>query len=80
MIDESTEKRIKRELKTHSKAVGIPEGAADIFITKILSAVKKNIKGKSIITEKDISLAIEREARKYNKDLAYVYKTYGKII
>ena len=36
--------------------------------------------GGDIITEKDISLAIEREARKYNKDLAYVYKTYGKII
>ena len=38
------------------------------------------LKGKKIITEKDLELALARELAKYNPDLAYVNKNRDTII
>ena len=73
-------KIITKELKNNAKAVGIPAGAAEIFINQTIAAVEKSLKNKKIITEADLDRLIIKEIRKYNKDLAYVYKIRDKII
>lgn len=71
---------LRRELKIHAKAVGIPSGAADTFIDRTIKDALKIIKQKKIITDNDLERAVERELKKYNADLAYVYKNRDKII
>ncbi len=80
MIDETVLKELSKDLKINMKGLGIPVGAAEAFADKILSDVKKSTKNKKIITEADLNRFISVSAKKYNKDLAYVYKIRGKII
>lgn len=74
------EKTIKRELKIDARAIGIPSGAAAIFIEKTLENVKKQLNNKTIITNKDLERIIAKELKKYNADLAYIYKNRDTII
>ncbi len=80
MIDDNLQKEILKDLKINMKGLGIPIGAAEAFAEEILKDLKKNIKGKKILTEQDINRYISTSAKKYNKDLAYVYKIRDKII
>ena len=73
-------KTLAKNLKIDAKAVGIPTGAAEIFIDKSLKATEKSLKSKKIITEKDLERAIAKELKKYNADFAYVYENRDKII
>lgn len=79
-MDISSNKTLIKNLKIDAKAVSIPAGAAEIFITKSLKAAEKSLKSKKIITEKDLERAITKELKKYNADFAYVYENRDKII
>lgn len=77
------EKDLKNQetiLKTHAKAIGIPTGAAEVFIKKSLKSAEKSLKNRKIVTKDDLKRAILKELKKYHKDLAYVYENYDKII
>ena len=80
MIDDKTQKQLKTTLKRHARALDIPDGAAETFIDLSIKAAAKSLKKKSIITENDLIRAVTKELKKYNSDLAYVYKNYDKII
>ena len=67
-------------LKIHAKALDIPSGSAEIFIKKSITAAEKSLKSRKIITKNDRIRAITKELKKYNKDLAYVYENFNKII
>jgi len=71
---------IIKDLKIDARGLGIPSGAAEVFIEKSLKAAKKSLKSKKIITDKDLKLAIVKELKKYNADFAYVYENRDKII
>ena len=71
---------IEKELKIDARALGIPEGAAEIFIKRTIKGALKSLNSKSIITEADLDRAIAKELKKYNDDLAYVYENRDKII
>ena len=43
------ESLLKKQLKIDAKAVGIPIGAADIFITKTIEDTKKTLKSKGLV-------------------------------
>lgn len=79
-MDSSTEIDLRRELKIHAKALGIPSGAADSFIDETIKTVKKNLKKKTVITKADFERMVARELKKYNADFAYVYQNRDKII
>ena len=79
-MDSSTEEDLRRELKIHAKALGIPSGAADSFIDETIKTVKKNLKKKTVITKADFERMVARELKKYNADFAYVYQNRDKII
>ncbi len=73
-------KTIIRELKIDAKAIGIPAGAAKIFIEKSVNDAAKTLSTKKLITNKDLTRAISKELKKYNADLAYVYKNRDTIL
>lgn len=80
MIDPKVLKTEKSLLKIHAKALGIPSGAAEVFIKNAFSAAEKSLKGRKIITSADFKRATAKELKKYHPDLAYVYENYAKII
>lgn len=75
-----SEKTIRKELKIDAVALGIPSGAAEVFIEKAMIGIKKNIGQKKTITENDLANLLYQELKKYNADLAYVQKNRGRII
>ena len=79
-MKEYNEAEIKKDLKIDAHALGIPAGAAEIFINRTLKDAKKTLKDKSIITEKDLERAVVKELKKYHADLAYVYQNRDTII
>lgn len=80
MTNYFNEKKLAKNLRIDARALNIPIGAAEIFIEKTISAVKKQLKPKTIITNKDLDRIVIKELKKYNIDLAYVYKNRDKII
>ncbi len=74
------EKELIKQLKIHAKALDIPSGATEIFIDRTLSAVKKSLSQKKLITKQDLDRAVIKELKKYHKDFAYVYQNHDKII
>lgn len=74
------EKKLKKELMIDAKAVGIPVGAAELFVEKTIKDAKKALKTKKIITESGLERTVSRELKKYNADLAYVFENRDKII
>ena len=79
-MDEKTEKSLRKELKLHAKALGIPEGSAKAFIDETIKSVNKSLKNKSVITAADLNRLIIKSLKKYNLDLAYVYENRDTII
>ncbi|MBR2753898.1 hypothetical protein IKD82_01925 [Candidatus Saccharibacteria bacterium] len=79
-MEEIDQAKITKELKIDAKALGIPIGAAEIFIDKSLKAVAKKLSSKKIITKNDLKRTIVKELKKYNDDLAYVYENRDTII
>ena len=79
-MDITQDKNLIKNLKIDAKGVGIPAGAAEVFIERSLAAAAKTLKSKKIITHKDLERAITKELKKYNADLAYVYENRDKII
>ena len=71
---------LQKSLKIDAKALGIPAGAAEVFIAKTLDAVEKDLKHHQIITERDLKSAIVKELKKFHKDFAYIYQNRDKII
>lgn len=73
-------KTLTKELKIDARALGIPAGAAEVFIQKSLKAAKKSLSNKSSITHQDLTRVVAQELKKYHADLAYVYQNRDTII
>lgn len=68
------------ELKTESKALGLPEGSAEPIIERVLHAVLVWLEERSIITKGDLERVVSSELDKYSPDLALVYRNRDKVI
>ncbi len=79
-MDDITQKQLSKELKIHARAVGLPSGTAESFIDATIDAIQKSLKGKTVITNTDLTRLVAKELKKYNQDLAYVYQNHDKII
>ncbi len=71
---------IRKQLVIDAKGLDIPSGAAELFINKVLQAVKAAIQSKTTLTNHDLKRIITKELQKYNSDFAYIYKNRDKII
>ena len=72
--------QLKKSIKIDAIGVGIPVGAAEIFADRAVRAAEKSLRSKKLITSHDLTIAITKELRKYNSDLAYVYQNHDTII
>ena len=79
-MQEFDEKAIARDLKIDARAVGIPSGAADEFIKCVMKEVERAFHKKPDMTNREFNQMLAKELRKYNPDLAYVYRNRDKII
>lgn len=73
-------KSLTEQLKIDARGLGIPDGAAELFIKNALESLKKTLKTKTIITEKDLNRLLAKELKKYNADFAYIYQNRDTII
>ncbi len=80
MIKDSDKNELRKTLLFHAKGLRIPEGAAEDFIKNALALAEKSLAKKSIVTKLDLEKAMKKELKKFNKDLAYVYENYDKIV
>ena len=71
---------LAKTLQIDAVGLGIPSGAAKIFVAKSLDAAAESLQGKSILTAQDVKRAVYKELKKYSTDLAYVYRNRDKII
>ena len=71
---------IKKSIIIDAIGLGIPSGAAEVFADKAVRAAQKSLRSKKLITDHDLYIALAKELRKYNTDLAYVYQNHDTII
>lgn len=74
------ETKLKRAIKIDAIGLDIPAGAAELFAEKAIKGAASTLKNKKLITEQDLNRALAKELKKYNPDLAYVYKNRDTII
>ena len=79
-MDSTTEKSLRKELKLHARALGIPDGAAEDFINTTIKSIQPTLAKKSALTPADFTRIVAKELKKYHKDLAYIYEIHNTII
>lgn len=75
-----SKKKIHEEIKREAKVLGIHPGTAEIIADKVTEKVMTWSKKRSMITEDDLNQRMVKELEKYNKDLAYLFESKGKVI
>lgn len=73
-------KSLEKTLKVHARGLGIPDGAAEAFISETIKSVKKTFKDRPLITDQDLKRAVAKELKKFHNDFAYVYEKCDTII
>ena len=73
-------KKLTNNILTNAKVLNLHQGAAKLFAEKTANAVAKWAENRPVLTQQDLDKKVTTELRKYNKDLAYIYKMKGKII
>ena len=72
--------KIRNDLLYDAKVIGIPDGAAETIAEKVTEKVRLWVIARPTVTSDDLNRKIATEAKRYNTDLAYVYRNRGKII
>ena len=79
-MDDEIEKKIRKSLKLHARALDIPDGASEDFINSAIKSAKASLEHKKTVTPHDIKRTLIKELKKYHQDLAYVYEIHDTII
>jgi hypothetical protein len=80
MKEEVTQEKIKADILREARVLKIQIGTAEIIADKVSEKVFGWSKKRSIITVDDLNHQIAKEVAKFNKDLAYLFESRGKII
>ena len=75
-----SKKKIHEDIKRDAKVLGIHPGTAEIIADKVTEKIMNWSKKRSMITEDDLNERLVKELEKYNKDLAYLFESKGKVI
>ncbi len=80
MREEVTKEKIRDDILREARVLKIQIGTAEIIADKVSEKVFGWSKKRSIITVDDLNHQIAKEVAKFNKDLAYLFESRGKII
>ena len=75
-----SKKKIHEEIKREAKVLGLHPGTSEIIADKVTDKIMNWSKKRSVITEDDLNQRLVKELEKYNKDLAYLFESKGKVI
>ncbi len=75
-----SEKKIATDIRQEAQVLNLHMGAVEAIIDKVTARVGAWARERSAITKEDLERVTARELKKYNADLAYLYKNRGKII
>lgn len=73
-------KKLVSDIMFEARVLGRHPGAAKIVAEKVAGETEKWAEKREFITEDDIRRTASAKLKKYDEDLAYIYKNYGKII
>lgn len=73
-------KKLVSDIMFETKVLGRHPGAAKIIAEKVADDVEKWAEKREFVTEDDIKRITGTKLQKYDADLAFIYKNYGKII
>mgnify|MGYP003299257941 CR=1 FL=1 len=73
-------KKLEKEILFEAKVLNMHMGAAEAITEKVIESVSKWVEERAEITEDDINRETAKQLKKYNADLAYIFKNRGKII
>jgi len=73
-------KKIHEDIKREAKVLGLHPGSAELIADKVTEKVLEWSGSRSMITEDDLNRKLSEELKKYNRDLAFMFKEKGKII
>ena len=72
--------KLVSDIMFEAKVLNRHPGAAKIIAEKVVDEVEKWADAREFITEDDIRRTTSTKLKKYDADLAFIYKNYGKII
>lgn len=75
-----SKKALKAEILKEAKVLNRHMGAAEAIADRVVLQVEKWVAGRNVVTKNDIDRVTCEKIKKYDPDLAYIYKNRGKII
>ena len=70
---------LAHEIKIHARAIGLPSGATESFVSLTIRNVSKRL-AQGNYPPATVRNVVAIELKKYSPDLAYAYKNHDKII
>lgn len=75
-----SKKKLVTDIMFEAKVLNRHPGAAKIIAERVADEVEKWAERREFVTEDDIRQTASIKLKKYDADLAFIYKNYGKII
>ena len=72
--------KLRRDIMREGRVLNRHTGAMEIGADKVCKEIEKWAKGREEITQKDLDKATAARIRKYDADVAYLYRMRGKWI
>ena len=72
--------KLKDDILREARVAKIPAGFAEEIAEKASRSVEKWLDNRPIVTKRSFDMAVVRELKKYNADLAYIFENHGKMI
>lgn len=79
-ISKLSPKKLKSEIIKEAKVLGIEKEISEEIATRTVEEIMKWREGRSMITSEDLNEKLSEVLKKYNKDLAYLFKNKDQII
>ncbi len=75
-----TKAKLKKEILQEARVLGLHRGAVELIADRVADEVDQWVTKRASVTESDLDRVTAARLRKYNADLAYLYRNRSKII
>ena len=72
--------QMKRDIMKEGRVLGLHTGSTAAIADRVVEEIDEWVMKRGDITEADLNRVASNKLKKYNPDLAYMYKMKGKVI
>ncbi|MDO5481136.1 MAG: hypothetical protein Q4F60_02200 [Candidatus Saccharibacteria bacterium] len=72
--------QMKRDIMKEGRVLGLHNGSTAAIADRVVEEIDEWVMKRGDITEADLNRVASSKLKKYNPDLAYMYKMKGKVI